>query len=243
MVAAGGRVEQQADGLVQALVAPGSLRQLAASGAVASVAPPAVPVAQAVDEGVQATGADVWQTAGYDGTGVKVAIIDLGFYGYQALLGTALPASVTTDDRCSGNLTAAPRDGGTEHGTAVAEVVHQMAPGAQLYSDVRRQRGRSRARRAGCDRGRREGDQPLGRAGSTRAAATAPATRGDARRDRRRRPRARDPLGERRRELRGGSLERHVHAGFRQTRTSTTSRPASPRTRSRWWRASRRACS
>ena len=65
-------VEQQADGLVQALVAPGSLRQLAASGAVANVAPPAMPVEQSLDEGVQATGADVWQSAGYDGTGVKV---------------------------------------------------------------------------------------------------------------------------------------------------------------------------
>jgi hypothetical protein len=67
--ALGGQVEEQADGLVQALVAPGALRQLASSSAVESVAPPAVPVAQSVDEGVQATGADVWHTAHYDGRG------------------------------------------------------------------------------------------------------------------------------------------------------------------------------
>ena len=73
------------------------------------------------------------RSAGDDGTGVKIAIIDLGFYGYQSLLGSALPASVTTDDRCGGNLDASPADGGTQHGTAVAELVHQMAPGAQLY--------------------------------------------------------------------------------------------------------------
>ena len=129
VLAAGGQIEEQADGLLQANVAPASLRQLAASGAVANVAPPAVPVEQAVDEGVQATGADVWQAAGYDGTGVKVAIIDLGLLRLPGAPRVGAPASVTTDDRCSGNLTAAPADGGTEHGTAVAEIVHQMAPG------------------------------------------------------------------------------------------------------------------
>ena len=126
-------MEEHADGLVQALVAPGSLLQLASSAAVSSVTPPARPVAQAVDEAVTSTGAGEWQAAGYGGAGVKIAIIDLGFYGYQSLLGSALPASVTTDDRCNGNLAASPAAGGTEHGTAVAELVHQMAPGAQLY--------------------------------------------------------------------------------------------------------------
>jgi Tol biopolymer transport system component len=133
ITAAGGQIEAHADGLVQALVAPGSLRRVAASAAVKNVSPPAVPVADGVDEGVVDTGADVWQTSGAVGTGVKIGIIDLGFYNYQSLLGTALPASVVTDDRCGGNLSASPAAGGTEHGTAVAEVVHQMAPGAQLY--------------------------------------------------------------------------------------------------------------
>src|SRR5581483_11812558 len=82
-------------------------------------------------EGLDQIGAQAWHEAGLDGTGVKVAIIDLGFYGYAARLGSVLPASVTTIDRCGGNLAAAPPTG-TEHGTAVAEVVHQVAPGAQL---------------------------------------------------------------------------------------------------------------
>ena len=131
--AVGGSVEAEANGLVQALVPVGRLQQLAGSSAVSVVRPPATPVAQSLDEGVSATGAAAWQTAGFDGTGVKIAIIDLGFYGYQSLLGTALPSAVVTDDRCGGNLAASPADGGTEHGTAVAELVHQMAPGAQLY--------------------------------------------------------------------------------------------------------------
>ena len=131
--AVGGVVEAEADGLVQALVPPSSLQQLGGDAAVADVSPPDVPVAQSLDEGVAATGADAWQGVGDDGAGVKVAIIDLGFYGYQSLLGTALPSSVQTDDRCGGNLSAAPAQGGTQHGTAVAELVHQMAPDAELY--------------------------------------------------------------------------------------------------------------
>ena len=71
--------------------------------------------------------ADIWHTAGYDGTGVKIAIIDLGFGGYSSLLGTSFPASVTTVNHCQDGFTC-----GTEHGTAVAELVHQMAPAAQL---------------------------------------------------------------------------------------------------------------
>jgi len=73
------------------------------------------------------SGADVWHNTGLDGSGVKVAIVDVGFAGYSSLLGTALPVAVTTHDDCGGNF-----PGGTDHGTAVAEVVHQMAPGAQL---------------------------------------------------------------------------------------------------------------
>jgi hypothetical protein len=133
VVAAGGVVIAESGDLVEALVPPGSLRSLAASDGVAFVRAPARPFPDAVDEGVAATGADVWHAAGYNGDGVKVGIIDLGFYGYQSLLGTALPATVTTHDTdCGSGFDGAPPDG-SEHGTAVAELVHQMAPAAQLY--------------------------------------------------------------------------------------------------------------
>jgi Tol biopolymer transport system component len=129
----GGEVEATADGLVEALVPPAELPRLADQRAVADVRPPATPYAEAVsDEGVAETSASAWQAAGFDGTGVKIAIIDLGFIGYQALLGSALPASVVTDNRCGGASTSSVAVG-TDHGTAVAEIVHQMAPAAQLY--------------------------------------------------------------------------------------------------------------
>ena len=130
---AGGAVEGTAGSLTEALVPPEALQVLAQNAAVAEVRPPYPFKAQAVDEAVHLSDADLWHTAGNTGAGVKVAVIDLGFSGYSSLLGSALPASVTAIDHCGGNITASPASGGTNHGTAVAELVHQMAPGAQLY--------------------------------------------------------------------------------------------------------------
>jgi Subtilase family/Domain of unknown function DUF11/Fibronectin type III domain/WD40-like Beta Propeller Repeat len=133
VTSSGGTVEASADGLVEALVPPAALPHLADAAAVAVVRAPAVPYPDAVNEGVAATDASAWQAEGFDGSGVKIAIIDLGFVGYQSLLGTALPSSVVTDNRCGGATTSSSVAVVTNHGTAVAELVHQMAPGAQLY--------------------------------------------------------------------------------------------------------------
>ena len=48
--------------------------------------------ADVVSEGAAVTRAPLWHGAGFTGSGVKVAILDPGFQGYQALLGTELPA-------------------------------------------------------------------------------------------------------------------------------------------------------
>jgi len=124
---AGGAVEESSSALSEALVPPSGLAAVAEDPSVARVRAPYVHEADAVDEGVQRADADTWHTAGYTGTGAKIAIIDVGFSGYGSLLGTALPASVTTVDDCHGNFSTA-----DVHGTAVAEIVHQMAPSAQL---------------------------------------------------------------------------------------------------------------
>jgi len=76
-------------------------------------------------EGVDLIGADKWQDDGYTGEGVKVAIIDLGFENYSSLLGKELPDSVTT------NFYGSEDD--TVHGTACAEIIHDMAPDAQFF--------------------------------------------------------------------------------------------------------------
>lgn len=82
-------------------------------------------------QGVAITGAADMHTLGNTGAGVKIGIIDLGF-GNLATSQAAgeLPptgANLTVVDY-TGTGT-----GGTDHGTNVAQIVHDMAPGAALH--------------------------------------------------------------------------------------------------------------
>ena len=130
IVAAGGVVEAENANLVQALVPASALSALAAQADVGFVRPPFASHATAIaDEGVATTNANVWQADPIDGTGVRVGIVDLGFAGYPARQATGdLPSTLVTQDFCDGGFSTI-----TDHGAAVAEIVHKMAPGAQLY--------------------------------------------------------------------------------------------------------------
>jgi subtilisin family serine protease len=77
-------------------------------------------------EGVDITDADVWHSAGITGEGLRVAVLDLGFDGYEALLGEELPDEVVFEEF------GWPYDEPGVHGTACAEIVHEVAPGAEL---------------------------------------------------------------------------------------------------------------
>ncbi len=79
-------------------------------------------------QGVDLTMASRWHAQGITGKGVKVGILDLGFGGYKKLLGKELPDQVTVktfgdDDEFNKEV----------HGTACTEIVHEMAPDAELY--------------------------------------------------------------------------------------------------------------
>jgi hypothetical protein len=86
----------------------------------------------ATTEGLAALNGPAWHTAGYTGSGVKIAVIDTGFLGYPGLLGTDLPASVTVKNFVDGESDAQV-DGRGSHGTAAAEIIHDVAPDAQIY--------------------------------------------------------------------------------------------------------------
>jgi len=81
-------------------------------------------------EGVAVSGADAWHEAGYTGKGVKIGVLDLGFTGYLDLLGKQLPENVVAKSFVFGT---SPEEANEVHGAAVAEVVHAMAPDAELY--------------------------------------------------------------------------------------------------------------
>ncbi len=115
--------------LIKARAPISKLAALSVSDGVSAVRPPIRPAPDITSEGVTETGADRWHAVGNNGAGVKVGIIDAGFIGYPAMLGTELPPSVTT----WGGSAGGDENGGSEHGAAVAEVIHDVAPGASLY--------------------------------------------------------------------------------------------------------------
>lgn len=84
-----------------------------------------------VSEGVRATAADRFHQAGILGKGVKVGILDFGFTRYQELqdMGELPPPVATKAFTDSGQLDT----DDNFHGTACAEIIHDMAPEASLY--------------------------------------------------------------------------------------------------------------
>lgn len=83
-----------------------------------------------VGAGVRAIGAERLHAAGVTGRGVKVGILDFGFQDYESLMRRGeLPRPVAQRAfNQSGRL-----ENGNVHGTACAEIVHAMAPDAELY--------------------------------------------------------------------------------------------------------------
>ena len=100
---------------------------------VETIIPPQPAVAS---QGTTVHGSPVWNTAGYTGAGVKVGVIDVGFIGYNGLMGIELPSTVIA--RCYTAVgvfssTLADCETDTVHGTAVAEAVVDIAPAVALY--------------------------------------------------------------------------------------------------------------
>ncbi len=117
--------------LVKATVSLSQLADLTSLvGAVSFIRPPYIPYPLATtSQGVGAIGANAFHSAGLDGSGVKIAVIDLGFAGLsQAQANGDLPYTVQQSDLTGTGLTS-----GITHGTAVAEIVHDVAPAAELH--------------------------------------------------------------------------------------------------------------
>jgi len=80
-------------------------------------------------EGVDLVGASDYHLLGYKGQGTKVAVIDIGFHNLtESIAHGELPHNVIRRNHTNTNF-----ESGRRHGTAVAEIVYEMAPEAQLY--------------------------------------------------------------------------------------------------------------
>ena len=147
----GGTVEGEVEGvLVQALVPFDRLVALESHAGVQFVRPPLeanVPIlppsgeatapqngGSVVGEEVAKTNADQWHSVGYTGAGIKVGIVDWfdATAWSNAQAAGEVPAAAGTFCECDGT-TYDIWTGGSQHGEAVAEIIHEMAPGAQLY--------------------------------------------------------------------------------------------------------------
>jgi hypothetical protein len=124
----GGRVEARRGNLVQVRAPVGVIEKLSSSAGVASTDRPLLHVPAAVTgQEVSASGVEGLHASGVTGKGIKIAVIDIGFAGAKAAMdGGGLPA----DTLVMGSWGVSDK---TAHGTAVAELVHDMAPDAQLY--------------------------------------------------------------------------------------------------------------
>lgn len=79
-------------------------------------------------EGLATIGAPIWQNAGFNGAGTRVAVVDLGFDGWESLPDGELPETVETAAFDNDGVL----DTGTDHGTQMAEIIHDVAPEATL---------------------------------------------------------------------------------------------------------------
>jgi hypothetical protein len=83
-------------------------------------------------EALASLNAPAWHARNIKGRGIKIGIIDAGFLGYTALMGTELPSQVTVANYVAGEGDAEV-DGGPATGTACAEIIHDIAPLSGLY--------------------------------------------------------------------------------------------------------------
>ena len=133
---AGGQVGATALRTISALVPPAGLKALATSAGVAEVREPPLATPATADEGLALTNATAVHAAGFDGAGTKIAVIDVGFQQLSSVFGNPLPSWLSVENFSCTGFNSPPGDlngwGPTPHGTAVTEVVHQMAPGATV---------------------------------------------------------------------------------------------------------------
>ena len=136
----------------------GQLSQQSGVTRVQEIIPPEPSYGNYVSQGVQEHNSQAWNNAGFSGQGVKVGVIDLGFYNLRNVMGSELPTNVqgmcytdvgvfshnlsdcdvvdeisprTPPECVEAALRRAPEN--SVHGTAVSEAVIDIAPETTLY--------------------------------------------------------------------------------------------------------------
>ncbi len=93
---------------------------------------PAITFGNFTTEALDDINADNWHDAGIYGQNTKIGIIDVGFIGYNSLKGIDLPTTITAKNFVDGESDSQ-LESYSEHGTACAEIVYDVAPDAAMY--------------------------------------------------------------------------------------------------------------
>ncbi|HUG15791.1 MAG TPA: S8 family serine peptidase [Thermomicrobiales bacterium] len=136
MAARGALIANTGEQTVEAYAPAGELIGIADLPGVLTVRElePPIPLAK-TSQGVAIHGVPDWTASGFTGAGVKVGVIDIGFEGFSALIGSELPVPVAHCYQVVGTATANVSDCERYgvHGTAVTETVVDVAPDAAIY--------------------------------------------------------------------------------------------------------------
>ncbi len=162
VAALGGQIDGEAQDLVQATVPVDQLVALEHEPGVEYIRPPLRVSAPASDglppagmapspidraplaslvvgQEVAKTNAAAWQAAGFTGAGVKVGVVDFfdqTVWNAAQAAGEVPSPSGTFCLNAGSSCNVFTITPGAQHGTAVAEIIHEMAPNAQLYLAV-----------------------------------------------------------------------------------------------------------
>ena len=127
--AAGGTIEASSGELVKVKLPASALREISSHPSVLRMRTPFKPNQKLTSQGVDTIHApDYRNRKGVDGTGVWVGILDTGFQGAEDLLGSELSADTAATPFVLQRLSQFDN----VHGTACAEIIHDVAPGAKL---------------------------------------------------------------------------------------------------------------
>ena len=127
----GVRITAQSRHLLEVSAPIAQLERVAEVDGVQFVRLPIEPKTQAVvSEGVERIRAQVFSDRGFTGRGIKVGVIDIGFAGVPELMSRGeLPQNLPPQDFTNAGIFV----GDEVHGSACAEIVHDIAPDAEIY--------------------------------------------------------------------------------------------------------------
>lgn len=116
----------------------GSLSQREGVITVSTIIPPQPLQERFIGPGVSLHGADAWHLAGLKGEGVKIGVIDVGYLGFQELMGVEVPSEENVHALCFNELGSPTQELShceidSLHGTAVVETLYDIAPNATYY--------------------------------------------------------------------------------------------------------------